>query len=130
MVLRVSIDIPRSSPPLRTFIRIVVRGNGNVAFHYFVNGVRRGYTDLELIRENHAYVPEERGVPYGTQYPGGHRRILIENGTLNPDFTPNEQTATRMGWTLRSLHDTGRVSSSTKAERVASNEAADKGGAK
>ncbi len=81
--------------------RVIVRGNGNVEFNYFVNGVRRGFADLELIRENHAYVPVERGVPYGTQYRADHRRILVENGILNPDFTPNEETAARMGWTLR-----------------------------
>ena len=56
---------------------------------------------MELIRENHAYVPKTRGVPYGTQYREGHRRILVENGILNPDFTPNEQTAARMRWNLR-----------------------------
>ena len=79
---------------------IVVRGNGNVRFNYFVNGIRRGFADHESIRENHAYVPDTRGVPYGTQYREGHRRILIENGILNSDFTPNEETAARMGWTL------------------------------
>ena len=81
--------------------RIVVRGETDVEFDYFVNGVRRGFADLELIRENHAYVPKTRGVPYGTQYREGHRRILIENGILNPDFTPSEETAARMGWTLK-----------------------------
>ena len=81
--------------------RIVVVGNGNVEFDYFVNGVRRGFADLELIRENYAYVPEVRGVPYGTQYREGHRQILVENGILNPDFTPNQATAAMMGWTLR-----------------------------
>jgi hypothetical protein len=84
-----------------TLDQIVVRGNGNVQFNYFVNGVRRGYADLELIRENHAYVPEVRGMPSGSQYTEGHRQILIENGILNADFTPNEETAAMMGWTLR-----------------------------
>ena len=31
---------------------------------------------------------------------GGVIPALVENGILNPDFTPNEQTADRMGWTL------------------------------
>lgn len=35
---------------------------GDVEFDYFVNGVRRGFADLELIRENYAYVPDVRGV--------------------------------------------------------------------
>ncbi len=30
-----------------------------------------------------------------------HRQNLVENGILNPDFTPNEATAAMMGWTLR-----------------------------
>ena len=80
--------------------RIVVRGNVDVKFHYFVNGVRRGYADFETIAENHGYVPAVRGVPYGTQYPEAVRRILVDNGILNPDFTPNEATAARLGWKL------------------------------
>ena len=71
----------------RDLHQIVVVGNGNVAFDYFVNGVRRGFAGLKCIHENHAYVPETRGVPYGTQYRKEHCRILVENGILNPDFT-------------------------------------------
>ena len=81
--------------------RIAIRGSQDVEFDYFVNGVRRGYADVQLIRENHAYVPEVRGVPYGTQYPEAVRQILVENGTLNPDYTPNEQTAAMLGRTLK-----------------------------
>jgi hypothetical protein len=80
--------------------RIEVRGNVDVTFHYFVNGVRRGWADHEPIRENFAFVPEERGVPYGTQYPAAYRQLLVDNGTLNPDFTPNEATAAALGWQL------------------------------
>ncbi|MCH8146658.1 MAG: hypothetical protein IH987_01510 [Planctomycetes bacterium] len=81
--------------------RIVVVGNGNVDFDYFVNGVRRGFADIQLTRENHSYVPVVRGVPYANQYRPAHRRIMVENGILNADFTPNEETCARMGWTLR-----------------------------
>lgn len=80
--------------------QIVVRGARDVEFDYFVNGIRRGYRDLQLVGENHAFVPETRGVPFGTQYPDALRLILVENGILNPDFTPNEQTAQRLGWLL------------------------------
>jgi len=80
--------------------RIVVRGDRDVEVHVLVQGVRRGFQGLETIIENHAYVPEERGVPYGTQYPDELRKILVENGILNADFTPNEATAARLGWTL------------------------------
>jgi hypothetical protein len=41
-----------------------------------------------------------RGVPYGTQYPQELRDILVGNGTLNADYTPNESTAARLGWRL------------------------------
>ena len=101
-----------------TLDQIVVRGNGNVQFNYFVNGVRRGFADLELIRENHGYVPKVRGVPYGTQYREGHRQILVENGILNADFTPNEATAAMMGWTLRDPEpdELSRAASSIKGE--------------
>ena len=51
--------------------------------------------------KDHAYVPEVRGVLYGTQYPEARRQILVEDGILNPGFTPDEATAAMMGWTLR-----------------------------
>ena len=84
-----------------TLDQIVVRGNGNVRFNYFVNGVRRGFANHEAIRENRLYVPEVRGIPYGTQMREAQRQLLVDNGTLDPDFTPNEQKAAEMGWTLR-----------------------------
>ena len=51
--------------------------------------------------KDHAFVPEVRGVLYGTQCREAHRQILVETGILNPDFTSNEATAAMMGWTLR-----------------------------
>ena len=101
-----------------TLSRIVVRGNGNVKFNYFVNGVRRGFADMETIRENHGYVPEIRGVPFGTQFRPAQRQILVDNGILNPDFTPNESTAAMMGWTLRDPmpDELSRVAISDKGE--------------
>jgi hypothetical protein len=81
--------------------QIVVIGDGDVAFDYFVNGVRRGFAEHEPIRENHAWVPKYKDRPYGTQYPEALRRILVENGTLNPDYTPNMKTASKMGWELQ-----------------------------
>lgn len=81
--------------------RIVVIGDADCEFHYFVNGVRRGYTEHRAIIDNHAYVPRVRGVAFGSQYPEAIRRILVANGILNADFTPNEATARRLGWELR-----------------------------
>jgi len=53
------------------------------------------------VRENQSFVPELLGQAYGKQYPDALRDILVENGTLRPDYTPNEATANRLGWTLR-----------------------------
>lgn len=81
--------------------QIVVRGNGDASFNYFVNGVRRGFGSYEPMHENQAFVPKVRNVPYGTQYRPEYRRILVQNGILNPDLTPNERTARERGWRLR-----------------------------
>ena len=98
---------------------VVVRGNADVAFDYQVNGVRRGFSDHQTIRVNHAYVPEERGVPYGTQYPDDLRRILVENGILNADFTPNEVTAAALGWELREPGEEAALEAEHQALRAA-----------
>lgn len=79
---------------------VVVAGDGDIEFDYFVNGVRRGYQDLEPYRENRAFRPMERGVAYGGFLPPELRQLLVDNGTLNEDFTPNEDTAARLGWIL------------------------------
>jgi hypothetical protein len=79
---------------------IVIRGSNDVNVDYQVNGVRRGFADLESIQPNQAFVPTVRGVPFGSQYRPEMRQILVENGILNPDFTPNETTAAELGWTL------------------------------
>ena len=84
---------------------IIVVGDQDCEFNYFVNGVRRGYTKHESIVDNDAYVPMVRGVPFGTQYPRDLRDILVQNGTLNADYTPNEATAVRLGWKLVSAED-------------------------
>ncbi len=72
--------------------RIVVRSNVDVEFDYFVNGIRRGYETYQVFRENTSYtpMPEDLGKPFGTQYPDSYRQIMVENGLLNPDFTPNQ----------------------------------------
>jgi hypothetical protein len=81
--------------------RIVVRGQEDCAFAYLVNGVRRGFAKYEPYIPNTAFQPGVKGVPFGTQYPKALRDILVKNGVLNPDYTPNEATAARLGWKLR-----------------------------
>lgn len=80
--------------------RIVIGGNADVAFDYHVHGVRRGYETIETVLPNGFFKPVVRGVPYGTQLSAGLRQLLVQNGTLNADFTPNEATAARLGWEL------------------------------
>jgi len=89
--------------------RIVIRGDVDVEFSYFVNGVRRGFADHQSIVDNECWVPGERDVPYGTQYPQAVRDLLIENGTLNADYTPNETTAARLGWELSEQREPRRA---------------------
>ncbi len=100
---------------------IVIRGNADVGVDYQVNGVRRGFEEVEIYAENHNFVPEVRGVPFGTQYPDSYRAILVENGILNPDFTPNEQTAAANGWELRDeVRPNGSLEDSPGAQRARS----------
>jgi hypothetical protein len=80
--------------------RIVVAGSADVRFHYQVHGLRRGFTSYQAYLTSDAFRPEQRGVPFGTQYPKALRDILVQNGILNPDYTPNEATAARLGWDL------------------------------
>jgi hypothetical protein len=80
---------------------IVVRGEPDVAFHYFANGVRQGFADHEAIVPNKGYVPKVRGEAFGEVLRPAQRQRLVDNGTLNTDFTPNEATAARLGWRLK-----------------------------
>lgn len=84
----------------KTREKITVRGTSDVEFDYFVNGVRRGFAKHQPIIPNTDFRPAVRGIPYGSQYPAALRQILVANGILNPDFTPNEATAARLGWKL------------------------------
>ncbi|MFQ5504093.1 MAG: hypothetical protein ACE5F1_04745 [Planctomycetota bacterium] len=81
--------------------RITVRGSDDCEFCYLVNGVRRGFTEYEPYLDNAFFKPEVRGIPFGTQYSKEYRDILVRNKILNPDYTPNESTAARLGWKLR-----------------------------
>jgi len=85
--------------------RIVVRGRPDCEFDYFVNGVRRGFAEYEPYVPNSSFRPEVRGVPFGGQWPQALRDILVKNGILNPDYTPNEATAARLGWELKDPDD-------------------------
>jgi hypothetical protein len=86
---------------------IVVIGNADVEFHYMVNGVRRGFAGLETIRENRSFIPGESDweSPAFTQFRPAYRQLLVQNGILNEDFTPNLETAQRLGWLVDRSED-------------------------
>ena len=86
--------------PVKSRDRIVVTGPVDVELDYFVNGVRRGFSEHEPYAPNKSLRPEVRNVPFGAQYPEDLRDILVQNGTLNADYTPNEAPAARLGWEL------------------------------
>lgn len=94
-------DAPaRLYTPVKTRERIVVRGDVDCTFDYFVNGVRRGFTEYRPFIPNTAFRPKVKRVPFGAQYPKAVRAMLVANGILNADYTPNETTAKRLGWAL------------------------------
>jgi hypothetical protein len=80
--------------------QVVVRGDTDVAFDYMVNGVRRGFMDVKIQVENTYIKPNQRGVPAYMDMPLAWRLILVQNGILNADFTPNEATYAKNGWKL------------------------------
>jgi hypothetical protein len=86
---------------LQSLDGIVIRGNADVKVNYMVTGTRLGHKGLETIRENSSFVPEWRGIPFGSQYKPAYRQLLVKNGILNADFTPNEATAAKNGWALK-----------------------------
>ena len=79
---------------------IVIRGTADVAVNYMVLGVRYGFGAFASIRPNQSVRPIYRGVPYAAGMSPEYQQLLIQNGTLNPDLTPNEATALRLGWHL------------------------------
>jgi len=90
---------------VRSRERILVRGEPDCSFAYFVNGVRRGFAKYEPYIPNTAFRPQVKGVPFACQHPDGLRDVLVKNGVLNPDYTPNEATAKRLGWKLEEPDD-------------------------
>jgi hypothetical protein len=79
-----------------------VVGDADLEFDYVVNGVRRGFDNYQPYRKDQTdFRPTIRGVPFGQEYPQAMRDILVSNGILNADYTPNEATAARLGWQLR-----------------------------
>ena len=81
--------------------KITVRASEDCEFTYLVMGKRRGFETQQTVRENVDFRPTLLGVPFGQQYPKSYRDLLVENGILNTNYTPNVQTALKNGWKLR-----------------------------
>ena len=69
-----------------------------MTFHYFVQGVRRAYKDVEVVTRNFHFVPESPDARMPASLSAVERQRMIENGTYNPDGTVNMSTAERAGW--------------------------------
>ena len=101
---------------------IVLRGTADVPVNYFVIGLRAGFEFHEVIQPNTHVIPTYRGEPYAAESSVEYQRILIQNGTLNNDLTPNEATALRLGWVLKDRDEDGsRPGSEGRAGRSSSN---------
>jgi hypothetical protein len=94
-------DLALLAVPVKTRDRIVVVGDRDVEFDYFVNGVRRGFADYTPFAQNLMIRPEVIGLEFGRQLPQAWRDLLVQNGILDEDYTPNLKTAARLGWPLR-----------------------------
>lgn len=105
------IDISVQLTPIRTLAtlavwecsrdRVTVHGSQDCEFFYTVQGVRRGLENHVSIVPNSVFKPRVAGVPFGPSLPPDYRRLLVENGLLNPDYTPNLGTSSLLGWELR-----------------------------
>ncbi|MBW2071310.1 MAG: hypothetical protein JRI89_08645 [Deltaproteobacteria bacterium] len=99
--------------------RIVVMesqgGTGDISFDYLVMGVRRGFEEHEVVRENRHIKPppsmsQERYEAWvALPENRGRRALLIENGTLTREGRINEGTASRLGWKLGPRTEAERV---------------------
>jgi hypothetical protein len=76
---------------------IVIQASRNLRIHYVVYAERRAIKNPDPITENLHFRPE-RDQDVFAHVPDSYRRLLIQNGTLNPDGTVNMETARRLGW--------------------------------
>jgi hypothetical protein len=76
---------------------IVVQASRNVKVHYVVYAEREAVRNPDPIVENIHFRPEPDDEMLA-HVPDSYRRLMIQNGTLNPDGTVNRETAQRLGW--------------------------------
>jgi hypothetical protein len=81
-------------------------GTSDARFDYLVMGVRRGFEEHQVIRENDLMKPdrdvsqEEYEKWMGLKKNRGMQKLLIENGTLTPEGKINQETAAKLNWKL------------------------------
>jgi hypothetical protein len=78
--------------------KIVVKGSRNVEFFYTVNGVRRGFEEMQVLAHDFMYVPDSKDAPMPGWLSAHQKLSLISNGTYTPDGKVNAETAQRLGW--------------------------------
>jgi hypothetical protein len=76
---------------------IVVQASRDVTVDYVVYAEREAVKQGNPIAENVHFRPNPR-VDIFSNLPDSYRRLMIENGTLNPDGTVNVHTSRRLGW--------------------------------
>ena len=83
-------------------------GTSDARFDYLVMGVRRGFEEHKVIRENDLMKPDRRMSQeeyekwMGLKKNRGMQKLLIENGTLTPEGKINQKTAAKLNWKLGS----------------------------
>jgi hypothetical protein len=87
---------------------IVVQASRNVQIHYVVYAERESIQNPDPIAENVHFRPDPL-VDVFAHLPDSYRRLMIQNGTLNPDGTVNVDTARRLGWDKASAQDPARI---------------------
>jgi hypothetical protein len=62
------------------------------------NGVRHTFKDWQVITDSVEYVPRGPNARIPEELSPEQKRLLIANGTYNPDGAVNMETAERLGW--------------------------------
>jgi hypothetical protein len=98
---------------------IFVKASRDVEFFYLVQGVRRGFSDVEPIQPNEEFRPLSPDSRMPDGYAAGQKRRLIENGTYSVDGKVNLETARRLGWDRAWEEEGGRAATQTDPAAIA-----------
>ena len=102
-------------------VATIDEGREDIEFGYLVIAIRGGYEESQPIQENQHFHPEEDKTAREFEYrfvlkdsdayysrlgKALNRKLLIQNGTLNPDGTLNKKLAERLGWKYQEFENT------------------------